>query len=89
MAVTLYKKGNTHIIRGVECEIQNFPVEELQFAIDSGYVTSPDQLFNPPVDECLSSGEMSNKDIRAAAKDAGIENYKTKMIATLKRELGL
>lgn len=48
MAVQLYKKGNTHNIRGVECEMVTFPVSYLHSALQQGYVTDPQTLVEKP-----------------------------------------
>lgn len=45
--ITLYKKGDTHTIKGVQCEIKNFKVDELDYAKSLGYVTDPAELNKP------------------------------------------
>lgn len=46
MAIQLYRKGNTHTVRGVECEVQNFSLaESLQvLQSDEGWVRSEQEL---------------------------------------------
>ena len=51
MAVQLYKKGNTHTIRGVECEMVTYPVSYLHSALQQGYVTDPQKLVEKPAEE--------------------------------------
>lgn len=46
--ITLYKKGSTHIVKGVECEIKNFNIDELESAKKEGYVTDPKDLNKKP-----------------------------------------
>lgn len=44
MSVVLYKKGTTHNVRGVECEMQLFNIKSMSGALDSGWVTDPTKL---------------------------------------------
>lgn len=47
MAVMLYKKGDSHEIRGVKCEMQKFSVSSLESALASGWVTDPNDIKRP------------------------------------------
>lgn len=87
--ISLYKEGNTHIIRDVSCELKQFHVNDLEYAISQGYKTSPHDLYKPTREEAdtNNSGKLSTKEIRAAAKLAGIKNYSKKKIADLLKEL--
>ena len=85
--ITLYKKGNTHIVRGVVCELKNFDVTELDFALSIGYITDESKLDEKEADT-NQSGKLSVKEVRVAAKKAGISNYSKKKIDDLKKELG-
>jgi hypothetical protein len=44
MSIQVYKKGDTHTIRGVSCEMATFPVSYLHQALKQGYVTSPSDI---------------------------------------------
>lgn len=76
MGVVLYRKGNTHTNRGIKCEACVFPVDRMQANLNAGWVTDPREL----VDE--------GEEIRNMAKLAGIRNWKTAKIETLKEKLG-
>ena len=82
--ITLYKKGNSHIVRGVVCELRNFETTELDFAKSIGYITDESKLE----EEVDDSAELSTKEIRALAKEAGIKSYSKKKVDDLKKELG-
>ena len=88
--ISLYKEGNTHIIRGVSCELKQFNVNDLEHALSLGYKTSPRDLYKPTKEEADTNGtgKLSTAEIRAAAKLAGIDNYAKKRISTLLSELG-
>ena len=88
--ITLYKKGNTHIVRGVSCELKQFGVNDLGYALSQGYNTNPLDLHKITEDEADTNGtgKLSISEIRTAAKLAGIDNYSKKRIATLLSELG-
>ena len=81
--ITLYKKGNSHIVRGVVCELRNFDATELDFALSLGYKTDESKL-----EDLSNSAELSVKEVRALAKEAGISNYSKKKVEDLKKELG-
>ncbi|MAF43434.1 MAG: hypothetical protein CMI54_04595 [Parcubacteria group bacterium] len=42
--IALYKKGNTHIIDGVSCELGRFKNSELQSLLGQGWKISPKDL---------------------------------------------
>jgi hypothetical protein len=44
MAIVLYKPGNTHVVRGIECEAGRFEVNELEYALSLGWKKSPKQV---------------------------------------------
>ena len=44
MAVSLYKKGDTHEVRGIKCEIFNCHHSKMDHYISEGYVKSPEEL---------------------------------------------
>ena len=63
--ITLYKKGNSHIVRGVICELRSFKTNELEFAKSLGYITDPLKLDEKEADT-NESGKLSVKEVRAA-----------------------
>lgn len=85
--ISLYKKGNTHIVRDVICELRQFSVSDLDYALSLGYITDPKKLGEKAADT-NGSGKLSSKEVRAAAKSAGITGYTKKKIEDLKKELG-
>lgn len=44
MAIVLYRKGNTHNIRGVLCERQTFSRLSYKAALDNGWSFSPEEV---------------------------------------------
>jgi hypothetical protein len=112
MSIQLFRKGTTHNIKGVECEMGTFKVRQLQSMLDEGWVNCPNKLLEVDLTEALepvddlpepepepeapsqeeadtnNSGKLSAKEVRAAAKAAGIEDWANKRIATLKAALG-
>lgn len=104
MAVTLYRKGDTHVVRGVTCESARFAVSSMAGALKGEWVANPKELVNSndeQVEEEASEEESSEEseqaeevkepvlnEVRLAAKAAGIVGYEKKRIATLKNELG-
>lgn len=81
--ITLYKDGNTHVVRGTECELKTFNVDQLQEALSDGWRTTPES-------EGLSEvgSEPTNDHIRLMAKEAGLENWESGRIKGLKKALG-
>lgn len=89
--IALYKEGDTHIVRGIACEILRCKARQLADKLNEGYVTTPEELYKKPTKDeadANNSGKLSTNEIREAAKTAGIEDYNTKRIKTLKAELG-
>ena len=98
MAVSLYKQGTTHTIRGTLCEMGRFLPDEVNDQLKNGWFKSPTDAYGLQVEEqpeaeeiqteeVLNLDGMSNKEIREAAKEAGIESWETTRIQTLKAEL--
>ena len=81
--ISLYRKGDAHIVRGVKCERKVFHVDELEMRLDEGWVKSP----TDPLGEAHTTKLKENQMIREAAKRSGIESWETARIATLKAEL--
>ncbi len=42
--ISLYRKGNTHVIRGTLCQMQQFDVNELEWAQSEGWLTDPKMI---------------------------------------------
>ena len=81
MSVKLYKL--------VDGEFVSEKVEPLNvaFNLDNGYTTCPKQLFTKKVVDTNNTGKLSFKELKAAAKAAGIK-VGGKSGAKLKEELG-
>jgi Ca2+-binding EF-hand superfamily protein len=81
MSVELFDKNG---------DSQLFHVKRFQGALDSGayFLTKEEAVSFDKVDT-NSTGKISAKEVRAAAKEAGIENYQKEKIAVLKEQLGL
>ena len=47
MALILYKKGNTHTVNGVKCEVGKFEYEELHAMLKEGWVNDPIKIKKP------------------------------------------
>ena len=87
MAIVIYRAGNAHVINGVTCEMGRFDVSRLQALLDDGWVTDPKQLLISEADT-NNTDKLSSKEVRAAAKEAGIEGWETEKIKKLKETLG-
>lgn len=81
--ITLYKDGDSHTVRGVKCQLKQFEVGQLKSAILNGWRITPEKL----VVDTNQSGKLSAKEVREAAKKAGIEDWKKGKIADLKKAL--
>lgn len=46
MAIQLYRKGNTHVVQGIECELCNFPVNKLEQRLSEGWFKTPQEIEN-------------------------------------------
>ncbi len=94
MGIMLYKGGDETIVRGVKCIAKRFNARDLQNRLDEGWFVDPSDLYK--VATILSfeeadtndTGLLSNKEVRQAAKTAGLDDWQTARIATLKEELG-
>lgn len=105
MSYLLYRNGNKHVIWGKGCEYRQFNDEDVDQALKDGWVDHPNKLVDEkvvesPLAEAIEdasfeeidtndSGKLSNEEIREAAKKAGIEDWETKRIKTLKDLLGV
>tara|TARA_R100000544_G_scaffold17462_1_gene8344 strand:- start:2389 stop:2646 length:258 start_codon:yes stop_codon:yes gene_type:complete len=82
MATILYTKVNGEIVQEFCDPIM---VHEL---LKNGYATSEEALSKKESIDTNGSGKLSDAEIKAAAKEAGIRIGR-KSIATLKKELGV
>lgn len=84
MAIKLYRKGNTHCVNGIECEVRMFraTTNSLDFVGVDGWCLKPEDINKK--DEW---SEYTADQIRSLAKDADIEDWDTKRINTLKELL--
>ena len=79
MATKIYKDGDSKLVN----------YDQLQRHIDAGW-----QFDNAPVKvskadiDTNNSGKLSVDEVRAAAKEAGIDGWEKKRIKTLLKELG-
>ena len=93
MAIKLYRKGTTHNINGIDCEIRLFDVRYgNSFAGVDGWCLKPEDIGGESVVEEVENTEpllddLDPSDIREQAKAAGIEGWENKRINTLKEAL--
>ena len=84
MSVIIWKDGEKSL-----CE-----AHQLEAQMSAGYTLTkdpdPEAQSAPSAEEADTngSGKLSVSEIRAAAKEAGIEGWETKRMKTLKQELG-
>lgn len=91
MACVLYKCGDEVEVRGVRCIAGRFDPSQVKRRKDEGWVSDPAALYQIPTEEeadTNDTGALSNKEVRAAAQVAGIEDWETARIGRLKKELG-
>jgi hypothetical protein len=77
MSVVIYKDGKQELCNPID----------LQNLLDSGY--SLTEKTPTQKADTNNSGKLSTDEVRAAAKEAGIENWETGKIKTLKSKLKL
>ena len=91
MASQLYRPGNTHNVRGVECELGNFNAYELTDRINEGWYRTPGEWLKETKEEPAEQPEIAKSDpnhpVRQAAKEADIDGWGSKRISTLEKEL--
>lgn len=88
MAVHVYLKNEEGDIEGLLVE-----PSRLQSFLSSGYKLTPEECETveaPTFEEAdtNNSGALSNDEVREAAKEAGLEDWETARIKTLKGKLG-
>ena len=92
--IMLYREGNALKIRGIACDYIKTKPKELSQKLAEGWRLSVDELYPEPEleDEDLFEVvdvQLSNKEIREKAEAAGIEDFATARINTLKAQLGV
>ncbi len=95
MAIQLYREGTTHNVRGIECELMNCDIADLNYYVDQGWSTSPETLEIPIESDDLPAeggpipdpAPQDINPIRLRAKEAGIDGWDTKNFKTLEAEL--
>lgn len=80
----VYTKGNSKTVKGIECDLAVVSFKEIKEYLAKGYFMSPEEVYADKND----SGKLSNEEIRMAAKEAGLDNWKKGHIKTLKEALG-
>jgi len=89
--IQLYKSGNSHTVRGIECEVKNFDFEEMELMLSQGWVKDPSEIGESAptevIEETPAVSDTNINPIRLAAKEAGIDGWETKRIKTLEAEL--
>lgn len=84
--IQLYRKGDTHTVRGIKCELCNFSNGELEYQLNEGWLKSPEDIDNN--EEASEEGETQElHPVRIQARDAEIEGWETKRIKTLQADL--
>lgn len=90
MAIKLFRKGTTHIERGIECEIRLFDVKYgSSFVGLDGWCLSPEDI-EAKKEEVTEVDDLTDLDppaIRELAKARKIEGWESKRINTLKEVL--
>jgi hypothetical protein len=75
MASYLYRVGDTHTVDGVKCEMILVEFDQLEPHLSAGWSAD------------LPSAELSDDEVREAAKAAGIDGWDVKRLKTLRAEL--
>ena len=92
--IMLYREGNALQIRGIACDYIKTKPKELSQRLAEGWRLSVDELYPEPEPEDedifeVVDVQLSNKEIREKAEAAGIEDFATARINTLKAQLGV
>jgi len=96
MAIILYKPGNRIKINGIPVDFQVCNEFSYLHLLEQGWFYTPKECYAEKEEEVvvwvpnpdLGPPKLSDAEIRAAAKDAGISSWHTKSIERLKNELG-
>ena len=88
--IALYKHGETHTVDGINCHIGRFNNSELQYRLSEGWVLSPQELEKSKGEKVeVKEIEITEnpREIRMAAKKAGIDDWDRARVRTLKDKL--
>lgn len=58
MACRLYRKGDTHEVRGIKCEAQKFEAHEVPVQLKNGWFTTPQAAYKKPRRNIKKSKEV-------------------------------
>lgn len=86
MSAQVYRHGDTHVVRGVTCELKNIGIHEVDYYVEHGWCRSEKELIDTPEDDAPEDDAGLNP-VRAAARDAGIAGWDTKQLKTLEKAL--
>lgn len=70
MSAQLYKKGNTHTVRGIDCELKNFDLAEVDYQLKNGWFLSPEELAEGA--EEVSAVESTDESTDEGNTDDGV-----------------
>ena len=77
--IVLYRKGSTHKIEGVTCEVGRFPVSQLHARLDDGWVNDPRNIdVEEKWEEASGPETVSTPASRAGAKATGKQARESK-----------
>lgn len=80
----LFTAGTSKTVRGIDCDIILVSAKQVESHLNTGYFKSPEEVYA----DKNESGKLSNEEIRIAAKEAGLDNWESGRIKTLKKALG-
>lgn len=87
MSVVLYRKGDERVVKGFPCDILLVEPESFNLeSIPNGWFLTPEKAYEEVKQE-ETKVLKGNSKIRNDAKEAGIEDWETARIATLKDRL--
>lgn len=89
MACVIYREGKGTIEHGIVCESTTCEIEHLEGLLNHGWSVNPPGYMPEPAEE-VEKPEEEEKElnpVRIKAKEAGIEGWDTKRIATLEKML--
>ena len=82
MAIMLYRKGISTVVRGVECDSIRIDIKQMKSHLEHGWSSSLDEL-SPQEEKPV----LEAKEVRALAEKLGIDDFAKKRIQTLKSEI--
>ncbi len=70
MAIRLYKKGDTHVYKGIKCELKNFEEFSVASALKEGWHMSVADIDSEFVDVCTVTPPEKPAPLRGKARRA-------------------